>query len=1189
MKKLKLFVSALLASTMIVPALSSCEVEEDPETAPSVLGVTFNQGSFELFTGDTKEVTASVSVRNNASKSLNWTVDKADYIDIFANDNGKCSFTALKAGTVHLTATSVFDDTKKATATITITESSVLNVKITEKSVSGAATELCKDQTITLNAVATVQGPLSTEVTWSLTNGTGSAILLSSSGTSCSIKGVTAGSVYITAKSKADNSVFDTIELSVFNPVVNSLTLDKNEAIVGTEETATVTATVNVKGTAENIEKVNWNIDNANIATISISNDTKTVTITPVAMGETTLTATSVFDESKTKTITLKVVDKGFLPELYDGGMEYSANGVNSDELKSFLGIDSDPYLPNTTLLKDEKVYVQEKEESDDYYHSYIIAVDFDFDDQNYEANLEALFDDFEETNGFTKGKSDLYDYSYIIDPTETYLVFLDYNYTNNYEYYIYYQYCFVEDLFKGSKTATTDNDWNENVLTAIATNMNQNAVIPFVALGKDYEAIVSEGEDGYYFAASDSAYNPSLLDGYADTLTGAGFTYVESMLAYGKQVDDYNSIYVNFGGEIGFGNIVEAYIDQTVFNEFPTTLANEFVASEAIGSQYQIKPFMCSSRTEGELTRPAEYRMEVADTSEEGVIPACRISGMFMDEDTFNAYIKSYTDDGFEVLEKNEEDYSYVLEKGYLTLKITLYPEMVFDWDTYESSLDADNSTVEIIAYKGEGFEEKGLWIKNHPMELEVGDEQQIKYYAIEIGDNPTINWTSSDSSVATVDTTGKVTAVAGGTATITGTINVEGTDYTATQVVNVKKEAQTIVINAGDFGLSNDTAVTSKTFNGVNVSFTTGTGSNPPKYYSTGGIRTYSGNTMTFTAPAGSEITSIKFENVTAKNDIAELTPDVGNFNNSSYTWGGMSASEVEFTVGSGQFRFEKVTVVLDGEATDVGGGSGSPDNIDQGLINTGVTIFESVFGEAPTSWASYDDEEAETDMYYYDDELQFVGFAGSGYIDEYSVEDIYNMIVDSLPGGATIDTSYDAEIEDDFYYDVWYTIGDYTIAVYALDYYGCEYGEEYAGIAYYFTVDIFYTDDADTYYELMYSDSEDEDVSEALQEVLDTIAEICDGIECEYDSDYDCYYNYYTSTKSTLSAACQEGCSKLPASYTQEDAPAQQTYDGETYYEACYSTDDGIYIYVTAYESEGDIVVQYDVYDYSSYMSN
>jgi internalin A len=48
-------------------------------------------------------------------------------------------------------------------------------------------------------------------------------------------------------------------------------------------------------------------------------------------------------------------------------------------------------------------------------------------------------------------------------------------------------------------------------------------------------------------------------------------------------------------------------------------------------------------------------------------------------------------------------------------------------------------------------------------------------------------VTWASSDSTVASVDQSGKITGVAAGTATITATITVDGSTYTATCDVTI------------------------------------------------------------------------------------------------------------------------------------------------------------------------------------------------------------------------------------------------------------------------------------------------------------------------------------------------------------------------------------------------------------------
>lgn len=66
----------------------------------------------------------------------------------------------------------------------------------------------------------------------------------------------------------------------------------------------------------------------------------------------------------------------------------------------------------------------------------------------------------------------------------------------------------------------------------------------------------------------------------------------------------------------------------------------------------------------------------------------------------------------------------------------------------------------------------------------VKVGNDAQL--YATTIPEGETVTWTSSDTDVATV-ADGKVTGVAAGTATITASITVSGTSYTATCAVTV------------------------------------------------------------------------------------------------------------------------------------------------------------------------------------------------------------------------------------------------------------------------------------------------------------------------------------------------------------------------------------------------------------------
>ena len=73
-------------------------------------------------------------------------------------------------------------------------------------------------------------------------------------------------------------------------------------------------------------------------------------------------------------------------------------------------------------------------------------------------------------------------------------------------------------------------------------------------------------------------------------------------------------------------------------------------------------------------------------------------------------------------------------------------------------------------------------LSLSKTALELEVGKTETLTCTGAE--ENATINWASSDTSIATIDSTGKVTAVKEGTATITATVG----EDTATCAVTIK-----------------------------------------------------------------------------------------------------------------------------------------------------------------------------------------------------------------------------------------------------------------------------------------------------------------------------------------------------------------------------------------------------------------
>jgi hypothetical protein len=107
---------------------------------------------------------------------------------------------------------------------------------------------------------------------------------------------------------------------------------------------------------------------------------------------------------------------------------------------------------------------------------------------------------------------------------------------------------------------------------------------------------------------------------------------------------------------------------------------------------------------------------------------------------------------------------------------------------------------------------------------------------------------------------------------------------------------------------GFTNGAEITTVAGSVASLEFAKASGSNAPKYYTSGtSVRTYANNTLTVSVAAGKTITKIEFTYGATTN--ATVTAGTGTFSGS--TWTG-SASSVVFTNGnSGQMHYQVVKV--------------------------------------------------------------------------------------------------------------------------------------------------------------------------------------------------------------------------------------------------------------------------------------
>ena len=154
----------------------------------------------------------------------------------------------------------------------------------------------------TLTATVDVSNNAPQTVNWSSSNT--SVATVNSSGV---VTAKAKGTCTITARSTFNSNKYGTASITVVNsgePVVNSVTvspanleLDLNGTTIGT-----LTATVNVSNNAP--QTVNWSSSNTSVASVNSSG-----VVTAKAKGTCTITATSTFDENKSGTATIKVVN----------------------------------------------------------------------------------------------------------------------------------------------------------------------------------------------------------------------------------------------------------------------------------------------------------------------------------------------------------------------------------------------------------------------------------------------------------------------------------------------------------------------------------------------------------------------------------------------------------------------------------------------------------------------------------------------------------------------------------------------------------------------------------------------------------------------------------------------------------------------------------------------------------------
>ena len=303
----------LMAAFLIGLAVACGKPEPDPghgQTTPSqpqvvaVSSVSLDKTSVSLNVGESVTLAATVKPDNATNKTVTWSSSSSSVASVDAS--GKVS--AVAEGTATITAKA---GDKTATCSVTVTKKVVAVESVT---LDKSSLELNEGETATLTATVKPDNASDKTVTWSSSKT--SVATVDANG---KVTAVAEGTATITAKA-GDKTATCSVTVKKNVIAVESVTLDITSTILNTGETLTLTATVKPDNATN--KTVTWSSSNSSVATVDANGK-----VTAVAQGTAIVTAKA---GDKTATCTVIVMktdipvesitlDKNYL-ELTEGG-----------------------------------------------------------------------------------------------------------------------------------------------------------------------------------------------------------------------------------------------------------------------------------------------------------------------------------------------------------------------------------------------------------------------------------------------------------------------------------------------------------------------------------------------------------------------------------------------------------------------------------------------------------------------------------------------------------------------------------------------------------------------------------------------------------------------------------------------------------------------------------------------------
>ncbi len=262
-----------------------------PATVTDVI-ITAENGGQQVTATKTLQLTAHLIPENATNKSIIWTSSNSSVATV-SGSSTTATLRGLKPGTVTIQARSA--DGPYGTITINVVKLPVSNVNFTVSNPIYVGD--------TKNVTATINPPNATNqsITWTSSNPS-VATVTSTNNTNAVISAKAVGSTNITAKSSDGPSYSYTIQVK---PVeVTQMGLNAGPTSVRVGETIPMVVTVGPSNATN--KKVTWTSSDTNIATISnVSSDTLTAQIKGIKPGTVTIKAQSSGSPFVTRTITV--------------------------------------------------------------------------------------------------------------------------------------------------------------------------------------------------------------------------------------------------------------------------------------------------------------------------------------------------------------------------------------------------------------------------------------------------------------------------------------------------------------------------------------------------------------------------------------------------------------------------------------------------------------------------------------------------------------------------------------------------------------------------------------------------------------------------------------------------------------------------------------------------------------------